>query len=63
MKLGAKEVLGVDIDEKATSTAIENARINGEISGLKFITGDIIQDKGTDIKLVRINMTLLYQIF
>ncbi|NLC18431.1 MAG: 50S ribosomal protein L11 methyltransferase [Clostridiales bacterium] len=48
-KLGAKEVLGIDIDPVATATAIENAMANGldlnDVS-LSFMTGNIIEDSG-----------------
>lgn len=57
-KLGAKNVLGIDIDELATAAAIENAKVNGldaeEIfledmkeneEKLNFITGNIISDQ------------------
>ncbi len=54
-KLGAKEVLGIDIDENATASAIENAEVNGlpvmiglpvREESLSFMTGDIISDDG-----------------
>jgi len=48
-KLGAREVVGIDIDPVATDTAIENAKINGlEVSegNLVFKTGNIIEDNG-----------------
>ena len=48
-KLGAKEVLGIDIDENATKSAIENAEVNKlEIKegSLGFMTGNIIEDHG-----------------
>lgn len=56
MKLGAKEVLGIDIDDNATRSAMENARVNNldlsmqedrdDYKGLRFITGNIIEDEG-----------------
>lgn len=49
-KLGAKEVLGIDIDPIATEAARENARVNKLSAeadhGLSFITGNIIEDNG-----------------
>lgn len=48
-KLGAKEVLGVDIDSNATDSAIENAAANElpvEEGNLSFTTGNIILDDG-----------------
>ena len=56
MKLGAKEVLGIDIDDNATRSAMENARVNNldlsmqedreDYKGLRFVTGNIIEDEG-----------------
>ncbi len=52
-KLGAKEVLGIDIDSNATDSAIENAQVNQlEIKegGLRFITANILEeDSITDL--------------
>lgn len=48
-KLGAKEVLGIDIDIIATGSAIENAEVNKlqiEEGSLSFVTGNIIEDDG-----------------
>lgn len=48
-KLGAKEVLGIDIDPSATKSAIENAGVNHlpvEEGSLSFMTGNIIEDHG-----------------
>lgn len=48
-KLGAKEVLGIDIDPNATKSALENAAVNQlEIADgcLNFVTGNIIEDNG-----------------
>jgi ribosomal protein L11 methyltransferase len=48
-KLGAKEVLGMDIDPNATISAIENAEVNRlevEKGKLSFTTGNIIEDDG-----------------
>jgi ribosomal protein L11 methyltransferase len=48
-KLGAKEVLGIDIDPNATNSAIENAQVNQlEImdGSISFMTGNIIEDNG-----------------
>lgn len=49
-KLGAKEVIGIDIDDKATNSAHENAQLNGlEIidGNLIFKTANIINDDKT----------------
>ncbi len=48
-KLGAKEVLGIDIDPNATVSAIENTEVNNlriEEGSLGFVTGNIIEDDG-----------------
>ena len=48
-KLGAKEVLGIDIDPIATNAANENAAVNELIlqeGNLSFVTGNIIEDDG-----------------
>lgn len=48
-KLGAKEVLGMDIDPNATISATMNAEVNQlelEQGKLSFITGNIIEDDG-----------------
>lgn len=53
-KLGAKEVLGIDIDENATTSAKENAQVNNlklEDNSLKFLTGNMIEDDGIRNKL------------
>lgn len=53
-KLGAKEVLGIDIDPNATRAAIENAEVNNlEIADgqLSFMTGNIIEDNGIRTKI------------
>ncbi len=55
-KLGAKEVLGMDIDPNATISAIENAEVNQlevEIGKLSFITGNIIEDDGIRTEIGR----------
>lgn len=53
-KLGAKEVLGIDIDEHATDYSIENAKINNidiEEGLFNFVTGNIIEDGGIRAKI------------
>jgi ribosomal protein L11 methyltransferase len=48
-KLGAKEVLGIDIDPNATNSAIENSEVNElpiQEGDLSFVTGNIIEDDG-----------------
>jgi len=48
-KLGAKEILGIDIDEHATDYAIENAGVNNidiKAGYFNFVTGNIIEDGG-----------------
>lgn len=53
-KLGAKEVLGIDIDCIATNSAIENAEVNKlplEENNLSFMTGNIIEDDGVRTKI------------
>ncbi len=47
-KLGAKEVIGIDIDPMATSAAIENSEVNKlslSDDKLSFFTGNIIEDE------------------
>lgn len=46
--LGAKEILGVDIDPIAVEVAIENGKINKCGDNVKFIEGDLT--KGIDFK-------------
>jgi ribosomal protein L11 methyltransferase len=53
-KLGAKEVLGIDIDPNATASAIENAEVNKlkiVEENLSFETGNIIEDDGIRTKI------------
>lgn len=48
-KLGAKELLGIDIDDHATDYAIENAKVNYidiKEGQFNFVTGNIIEDGG-----------------
>lgn len=48
-KLGAKEVLGIDIDPNATNSALENAGVNRlkiQEGDLSFMTGNMIEDDG-----------------
>lgn len=48
-KLGAKEVIGIDIDPNATNSATQNAEVNQllmEDGNLSFTTGNIIEDDG-----------------
>ena len=48
-KLGAKEVLGIDIDENATNSAYENAGVNSLLNNeneITFMTGNLIEDQG-----------------
>jgi ribosomal protein L11 methyltransferase len=55
-KLGAKEVIGIDIDVIATASAIENAEVNQlpiAEGSLKFVTGNIIEDDGIRRQLGR----------
>ncbi len=53
MKLGAKEVLGIDIDSNATRSAMDNARVNNldSYESLRFVTGNIIEDEDIRKKL------------
>ncbi|NLK26873.1 MAG: 50S ribosomal protein L11 methyltransferase [Clostridiales bacterium] len=53
-KLGAREVLGIDIDSHATDSAIENAKVNGlniKEGNLNFLTGNIIEDGGIRLQI------------
>ncbi len=57
IKLGAKEAIGVDIDEWAYVNAIENAQINNVKGKFKVILGSIedVAEKGFDFILANIN--------
>lgn len=44
-KLGAKNALGIDIDEAAVTASVENAKVNGVNENISFIEGNIIDDK------------------
>lgn len=53
-KLGAKEVLGIDIDEHAINNSIDNAKVNNidiEEGLFNFVTGNIIEDGGIRAKI------------
>lgn len=53
-KLGAKKVLGIDIDPSATKSAKENALVNNlDISdgSLNFVTGNMIENNGVRSQL------------
>ncbi len=53
-KLGAREVLGIDIDPNATITAIQNSEVNKlhiKEGSLSFMTGNIIEDDGVRTKI------------
>lgn len=55
-KLGAAQVLGIDIDPNATNSAIENAAVNHLETGegtLTFLTGNIIEDDGIRTRIGR----------
>ncbi|NLC08001.1 MAG: 50S ribosomal protein L11 methyltransferase [Syntrophomonadaceae bacterium] len=42
-KLGAAEVLAVDLDQLATSIAAENIRLNGVADRVRVLTGDLLE--------------------
>jgi putative methylase len=44
--LGAKEVVGVDIDVRAVQTAVENSREAGLAGGVQWVVGDIETVRG-----------------
>ncbi len=53
-KLGAKEVMGIDIDPNATMSALENAAVNHldvEEGKFDFLTGNILEDEGIRTRL------------
>ncbi len=55
-KLGASEVLGIDIDPNATISAIENSEVNKlhiKEGSLGFMTGNIIEDDGVRTQIGR----------
>ncbi len=61
-KLGAKEVLGIDIDPNATASAIENAAVNElqiEEGSLNFVTGNIIEDDGIRTEIGKVKYDLV----
>lgn len=45
MKLGAEEALGIDVDENASRTSVENAEINNINSNIEFCTGNVLEDE------------------
>jgi ribosomal protein L11 methyltransferase len=59
-KLGAKEVVGTDIEDGAVENAIENQQRNG-ISDIQFLLGDIdvVEDSEYDLVLANINKNVL----
>ncbi len=59
-KLGAKDLVGVDIDEWAFKNAQENAVLN-DISNIHFINGDVgaIGTSGVDFILANINRNII----
>lgn len=59
-KLGAEELLAVDIDPVCVSSSIENAQLN-EIDNIKTGLGDIdqVNDSGFDLILANINRNIL----
>lgn len=59
-KLGAEELLAVDIDPICVSSSIENAQLN-EIDNIKTGLGDIdqVNDSGFDLILANINRNIL----
>jgi ribosomal protein L11 methyltransferase len=50
-KLGAIEVLGIDIDEAAVQASIENAQVNRVEENLTFIGGNLLGDKALQDKI------------
>lgn len=50
-KLGATEVLGIDIDEAAVQASIENAQVNHVEENLTFIGGNLLDDKALQDKI------------
>lgn len=44
-KTGAKNVLGIDIDEAAVTASVENAEVNGVKDGIAFIQGNLLEEK------------------
>ena len=44
-KLGAGQVLGIDIDERAVTASVENSKENGVSEHLEFLQGDMLSDK------------------
>lgn len=59
-KFGAKDIVGVDIDEWAFKNAQENAVLN-DISNIDFVHGDVgsISNRGVDFVLANINRNII----
>lgn len=54
--LGAKNVVGVDIDEVAVRVAKENAELNGVSDSVKFLAGDLTDKVSGKFNLVSANI-------
>ncbi len=61
-KLGAKSLLGIDIDEWAYENAVENAKLN-KVSNITFVQGEVdkIGSEQFDIVLANINRNIILQ--
>ena len=55
-KLGADEILGLDIDSTAVEVARENAALNGVASEIEFRTGNLVDSVERDYDLVVANI-------
>jgi ribosomal protein L11 methyltransferase len=60
-KMGAEEVLGIDIEDWSIENAMENAAIN-EVTGIQFQCADAINVSATyDLMLANINLNVLLE--
>ncbi|RMF59592.1 MAG: 50S ribosomal protein L11 methyltransferase [Calditrichaeota bacterium] len=59
-KLGAREVVGVDIDPDAIANALHNQELN-QVSGIEFLVGDIstVQNRTFSVILANIHLEVL----
>ena len=62
LRLGARQIFGMDVDELAVKIAKENSEINGYINEVTFETGDIIEtiaDMQADVIVANITAEVL----
>lgn len=54
-KLGAKDLLGIDLDEWAFKNSLENAELNN-VSNINFIHGDVSSIKRSEVDIILANI-------